>query len=123
MRCHSFCALPIPTQLLSECRVCILICTEECQHMFLAGKVVVGAPVPAVDGDWRRVRRSRAELEAFAAARLLGDRLARVCRAGRRLGAAGPGHQVAAKHELRAARRPAAGVCMAGAAACNPAKP
>lgn len=33
----------------------------------------MGAPVPAADGDWRRVRRSRAELEAFAAARLLGD--------------------------------------------------
>ena len=38
-----------------------------------AGKVVVGAPVPAADGNWRRVRRSRAELEAFAGARLLGD--------------------------------------------------
>lgn len=35
--------------------------------------MVVGAPVPAADGDWRRVRRSRAELEAFAASRLLGD--------------------------------------------------
>jgi len=58
--------------------------------------VAVGAPVPAAGGA-RRARRTRAELEAFAAERLLGDpELAARCAGNRAVGGLfGPGYWAA----------------------------